>query len=204
LDEWCVVDTHQPILFTIGHSNHELERLLELLQQHAIEILADVRSQPWSRYSPQFNAEPLKHALRASGIKYLFLGDQLGGRPEGPEFYDEAGYVLYHRIAEAPWFIDGIERLRGGIRKARVALMCSEEDPSTCHRFLLVSRVMSSHDVNIQHIRGDGQLQSEEELRAATGDHRRQGVLFQEMEQDAWRSIRSVSPKAPPNTSLDD
>jgi uncharacterized protein (DUF488 family) len=194
------MDDPTPTLFTIGHSNHEQEALIELLRRHAIEVLADVRSQPWSRHSPQFNVEPLKAALQVAGIKYLFLGDQLGGRPEG----DEQGYVLYYRLAESPRFRAGIERLQGGIRATRVALMCSEEDPSVCHRFLLVTRVLAPSGIDIRHIRGDGRLQSDAELRAAASDDRRQGLLFQEMECDAWRSLRSVLPKAPPSGSSAD
>lgn len=194
------MDERKRMLFTIGHSNHEQEVLLELLREHAIEVLADVRSQPWSRYTPQFNTDPLQAALRGVGIQYLFLGDQLGGRPEGVEFYDDQGYVLYYRVAESAQFRAGVARLLEGIQTRRVALMCSEEDPAVCHRFLLVSRVLASEEVEIQHIRGDGRLQPDAELRAASR-HRRQGLLFQEMEHDTWRSLRSVSPKAPPSDS---
>ena len=107
----------KPRLFTIGHSNHTQEHFVQLLQQQGVEVLADVRSQPWSSYSPQFNVEPLKAALQAVGIRYLFLGDQLGGRPEEAEFYDDQGYVLYHRVAESPRFCAGIDRLLRASRK---------------------------------------------------------------------------------------
>lgn len=191
-------------LFTIGHSNHSQEHFIQLLQQHGIEVLADVRSQPWSSYSPQFNAQEIKPALLAAGIRYLFLGDQLGGRPEEAEFYDDQGYVLYYRLAESPRFRAGIDRLLRGIQKMRVAIMCSEEDPAVCHRYLLVTRVVAANGVDVQHIRGEGQLQSEAAIRAAHHGDRRQGLLFQELEQDSWRSLRSVLPKAPPSTSSAD
>jgi len=88
-------------IFTIGHSNHSLEVFINLLQSHKIDVLVDVRSKPFSRFSPQFNKDGLEKAVRASGIKYLFLGKELGGRPESSELYDAEGFVLYSRIDES-------------------------------------------------------------------------------------------------------
>lgn len=103
--------TEIPGLFTIGHSNHTEEKFLGLLREHDIDVLVDVRSQPLSRYNPQFNSNNLKRVLAAAGVRYIFMGDQLGGRPDGEEFCDSEGYVLYHRVAEVPFFLKGIERL---------------------------------------------------------------------------------------------
>lgn len=193
-----------PVLYTIGHSNHDQEHFCTLLLRHGIEVLADVRSQPYSRHTPQFNSEELKAALATHGIRYVYLGDQLGGRPRDPEHYDEEGRALYHRMARSEPFLQGIDRLSGGAQQYRVAIMCSEEDPAVCHRFLLVSRVMTDQGADVQHIRGDGSLHSHDQVRAASGGHRPQNLLFPEMEDDSWRSIRSVSPKAaPPNSSED-
>jgi uncharacterized protein (DUF488 family) len=198
------METKSPVLYTIGHSNHELENFLDLLRLYRIQVLADVRSQPFSRYTPHFNREVLQSALNSAGVKYLFLGDQLGGRPEGEEFYDAEGHVLYYAVAESPNFLTGIERLLEGIKQYRVAIMCSEEDPAVCHRFLLVTRVLDERGVEIRHIRGDGNLESESAVRRHGKDQRNQGVLFQEMENDTWKSLRSVLPKAAPNDFFDD
>jgi uncharacterized protein (DUF488 family) len=173
------------------------------LAQHGIEVLADVRSQPYSRYSPQFNRESLQQAVAQARIRYEFMGELLGGRPVDPSFYDAEGHVLYWRVAEAPFFQEGIERIERERKQARIALMCSEEDPAVCHRCLLVTRVLAQRGLDIQHIRGNGSLQSQTEVddRIGTG---RQGMLFAELEQDTWKSIRSVLPKVPPNTSSGD
>ena len=188
----------RPTLFTVGHSNHTEQEFLDILQRHRIEVLVDVRSQPLSRYNPQFNDRYLQATLSDAGIGYLFLGDQLGGRPEGDEFFDEAGYVLYHRLAGSPAFLAGIERLQRGVQEHRVAIMCSEEDPAVCHRHLLVTRVIGDRGIDVQHIRGDGRLESEDQIRP----QQKQSLLFPEMEQDSWKSLRSVSPKhQPPNSS---
>jgi len=198
------VTTAHPVLYTIGHSNHDQEHFCTLLLQHQIDVLADVRSQPYSRFSPQFNAEELKAALASHGIRYVFLGDELGGRPRDPEHYDEQGRALYHRMARSESFLHGIERLSSGTQSYRVAIMCSEEDPTVCHRSLLVSRVMAERGTEVRHIRGDGSLTPHDQIRGAAGSQHPQSLLFPEMEDDSWRSIRSVSPKAtPPNSSED-
>jgi len=89
-------------LFTIGHPNHELDYFLGLLRQHQVEAVVDVRSNPSSQYATHFDSLVLRPALERVGIKYLFLGSELGGRPPGDEFYDSAGHVLYYRVAREP------------------------------------------------------------------------------------------------------
>lgn len=190
-------------VFTIGHSNHEEPEFLALLQRHRIQVVVDVRSQPYVKYATHFNADQIKPALASAGIRYLFLGRQLGGRPEEAEFYDAEGYVLYGRVAASPRFLEGIRRLEKGIEQFRVALLCSEEDPATCHRHLLLGRVLADRQISVWHIRGDGRLESQEEVqRAASPGDPAQRFLFEELEERPWRSTRSVSPRPPqPNSS---
>ena len=145
-----------------------MEALIDLLRGQHIDVLVDIRSQPYSRYAPQFNsAGRWKEALVLRGVRYLFMGRELGGRPEGAEFYDAQGHVVYSGSeAQAPFFLEGIARLETGMQKYRVALMCSEEDPAHCHRHLLVARVLEAQGVPVQHIRGDGSVQAETDLAA--------------------------------------
>jgi uncharacterized protein (DUF488 family) len=185
------------VLYSVGHSNHTEEKFLGLLRQHEIEVLVDVRSQPSSRYNPQYNSGPLKALVAAAGMRYLFMGDQLGGRPEGEDLLDDEGHALYHRMADAPEFLEGIARLERGVRDYRCTVMCSEEDPAVCHRYLLVTRVIRERGVDVRHIRGDGRLQSDDEI----GSKDKQGLLFDELEQDSWKSLRSVSPRPQPPSS---
>ncbi|MBN1919077.1 MAG: DUF488 domain-containing protein [Verrucomicrobia bacterium] len=191
-------------IFTIGHSNHEPEAFAALLEQHGVQVVADVRSQPYSAYAQHFSKGHIEGLLRAHGIKYLFLGDVLGGRPEGDEFYDDAQRVLYDRVAGSEPFRQGIERLLDGIRAYTVALLCGEEDPAECHRRLLVGRVLRERGVEVLHIRGDGRVESEHDV-CRDEESRRTGgqmQLFDTGEAEAWRSTRSVSPrKAPPSSS---
>lgn len=182
-----------PTVWTVGHSNHSLDRFLGLLQACQIAVVADVRSQPYSRYARHFSQSPLSRALADAGLSYLFFGRELGGRPPEAELYDAEGHVLYGALAETPRFGEGLSRLRDVAYGQRVAMMCSEEDPSHCHRRLLVTRAMLASDpaVSVLHIRGNGTVVGETDLAQALQGARQLG-LFEEVE--AWRSARSASP----------
>ena len=145
-------------IWTIGHSTHDLPDFLTLVRGHGVEVVADVRSQPFSRYNPQFNRDALRSALLESGTQYAFLGAELGGRPPEPEFYDSEGHVLYGAVAKAERFNSGLQRLLKGSDGYRVVMLCSEEDPTHCHRRLLVSRVLAEQEISVAHIRGDGSV----------------------------------------------
>lgn len=188
-------------IYTVGHSNHSLEHFLALVAEARIEVIVDVRSFPFSRHAPQFNREGLSAALARAGVRYVFMGEELGGRPDGDEFYDDDAHVLYGRVAESDLFQEGLDRLEEGIDRYRVALMCSEEDPTGCHRHLLVTRVLAERGVEVVHLRGDSRTQSEQELRARAGSAHEQIGLFDGDEGDAWRSIRSVSRRRAPASS---
>ena len=138
-------DPPDRMIFTIGHSNHSLETFLALLQRHTVEIVVDTRSQPVSSYSPHFNRESLQRALDALGIRYVFQGEGLGGRPQESTYYDDNGHVLYSEVAKSSRFLESIRKLEQGAQRHRLALLCSEENPSVCHRKLLVSRVLHIH-----------------------------------------------------------
>ena len=149
------------VLFTIGHSNHTLERFLELLSQHSIDAIGDVRSSPYSRYCPHFNQASLRSALAGTGIAYVFLGKELGARPDDPACFVN-GRVSYTRLAARPEFREGLNRVRLGITKYRLALMCTEKDPLDCHRMILVCRQLRSPDLMIRHILADASIETNE------------------------------------------
>lgn len=149
-------------LFTIGHSNHSIERFLDLLAQHGVEVVADVRSVPISSRNPQYNRDALKTALAKCGIKYLFFGKELGARRSEREAY-EGRIASYDRIARLPAFREGLDRVKKGAEKYRIVLMCAEKDPLDCHRTLLVCRFLNdAMPGRIQHILADGQLEPHE------------------------------------------
>jgi uncharacterized protein (DUF488 family) len=149
-------------LFTIGHSNHPIARLLELLGLHGIALVCDVRSTPYSRFNPQFNRETLAAALQGDGIGYLYLGDALGGKPKEPGYPadDQARYAL---IAAGDRFRAGIERLLREAAAKRTAILCAEKDPRNCHRGLLICPNIPA-GVSIRHILADGSLLAHQDL----------------------------------------
>lgn len=150
-------------LFTIGHSNHSPEDFLSLLQKHEITALADVRSHPYSHHLPHFNQKPLKTILEKYGIAYVFLGQELGARSNNPDCYVN-GKALYERIANTPEFLIGLERVCQGVVKYRIALMCAEKDPITCHRAILVCPPLKIRGLEIQHILKNGDLETQFQL----------------------------------------
>lgn len=157
-------------LYTVGHSNHSLERFIELLEGIGLQAMVDVRTAPSSRYNPQFNKGSLEHALPPKGIEYYFAGKFLGGRPSDPTCYkrralppEGADYlheVDYPEVMKRDWFVKAIQRLLEIADEGATAVMCSEEDPAACHRHHLIARyLLREHpEVTIHHLRGDGVL----------------------------------------------
>ena len=152
------------MIYTIGHSKHPIDRFIALLQPHGIDALADVRSTPYSRFNPQFNKEKLQTALAAAGIRYVFLGEELGARTKDPSCYEEEGRVSYARLAQTEPFRKGIERLLTGMQQHRIAIMCAEREPLECHRTILVSRELERAGVPVTHILHDGSLEPHGQL----------------------------------------
>jgi uncharacterized protein (DUF488 family) len=122
----------RPIL-TIGHSRHSWERFTTLLAGAGVELIADIRTAPRSRFSPQFNKDTMAAALAARGVEYIFLGKELGGRPQSQELYTD-GVADYEKMAASPEFRLGLERLMEASAHRSVAAMCSEADPLECHQ----------------------------------------------------------------------
>jgi uncharacterized protein (DUF488 family) len=145
-------------IYTVGHSSQSIEEFIAQLQHHGIEVVADVRSRPYSARFPHFSKEPVRASLKAAGIGYVFLGRELGARRDEPECYVD-GQAIYDRIAKLPAFAAGIERLLDGAQRYRVALVCAEQDPLTCHRTILVCHELKRHGVSVNHICRAGVLE---------------------------------------------
>lgn len=153
-----------PEVFTIGHSNHPIGAFLMLLERHRAMAVADVRSVPYSRRHPQFNRRTLERSLGERGIRYLFLGAELGARSPDPACYDEEGRVQFARLAQTGLFLRGIARVLEEAAHSRLALLCAERDPAGCHRTILVAPALRKHHALVTHILADGGLVSQEEV----------------------------------------
>ncbi len=151
--------TQYPV-FTVGHSNHPPETFINLLVRHGVDEIIDVRSAPYSRYTPHFNHDALQNSLDDIGIAYAYLGGELGGRPADRSCYDPDGRVRYDRVADTEQFDDGIRSVIRAADERHVALLCTEKEPLECHRTLLVARALAERGVAVQHILADGALES--------------------------------------------
>lgn len=149
-------------IYSVGHSAHEIAHFINLLAQHGIEAVADVRSAPYSRRHPQFNRDALKEALRANGIAYVFLGKELGARSKDPTCYAN-GRVDFRKLAGTALFRSGIKRVLEGSQQMRIALMCAEKEPLACHRTLLLTRELVRTGSEVNHILADGTLETHRE-----------------------------------------
>ena len=139
-------------ILTIGHSNHELDAFLELLDAHSVETVADVRSWPRSRFAPHFNARSLQESLRHQGVAYVPMGDSLGGRPTSPALYTASGRADYQLMARTPAFQEGSAQLLELAAQGTTALLCSEREPHQCHRALLVGQHLHLDGNPVAHI----------------------------------------------------
>lgn len=148
-------------VYTVGHSTHSIEKFIELLKGAHIDAVSDVRSRPFSRMNPQFNRENLKTSLSAEGIKYVFLGKELGARSDDQSCYRN-GQVQYDLLANTELFKQGIRRVKEGAQKYQVALMCAEKEPLDCHRTILVARELVKEGIGVKHILADGSIEDHE------------------------------------------
>jgi uncharacterized protein (DUF488 family) len=154
-------------LITFGYGGRSLEEVVGLLARHGVRFVVDVRSVPWSRFRPEFSQDRLTLALREHGIRYLFMGAELGGRPDDAACYDAEGRVDYRACERRPAFRAGISRLRAASDSGHsLAIMCSEGRPEDCHRTKLVSQALTAAGVAVHHLDERGELRSHEDVLA--------------------------------------
>jgi uncharacterized protein (DUF488 family) len=153
-------------VLTIGHSTMSLEAFLYALDASGVTAIADVRSSPFSRRVPHFNREELATSLNDHGIKYVYLGKELGGRPRTSDLYCD-GIADYEKMALEPAFHKGLDRVIRGAKEHAIALMCSEHNPLNCHRCLLVGRALANSRVSVGHILGSGRITEQSEIEGA-------------------------------------
>jgi uncharacterized protein (DUF488 family) len=152
----------EPRILTIGHSTHSWDRFQDLLVGAGVTAVADVRTSPWSKHTPQFNRDALAERLRQAGLAYVFLGDALGGRPSSAHLF-ENGVANYQAMAAEPAFEAGLDRVRKGAETHVIALMCAEQEPLDCHRCLLVSRRLRASSLPVAHILSDGRIEAHQD-----------------------------------------
>lgn len=153
------------VLYSIGYGNRNWSATVELLQRHACKFLIDVRSSPYSKFNPAYNRENLASLCDKQDIRYVFMGDTLGGKPDGQGKFDAAGKVDYVKLAETRQFQSGLSRLKTAQEKRLVSfLMCSELKPEMCHRCKLIGAELSKHGIQLVHIDENGREATQNEV----------------------------------------
>lgn len=132
-------------IWTIGHSNRSINTFLELLKEHKIQVLVDVRSFPTSKIE-HFKRENMEKWLPENGIEYLWLGKELGG-------YRKGGYEKHMRTKI---FREGVKKLLEVAAKKRTCVMCMEANPKYCHRRFIAAH-LERKGVKVIHIIAKGQ-----------------------------------------------
>ena len=151
-------------IYTIGHGARSIEQFISLLQQYHIQFLIDVRSQPHSRIHQQFSRNALENTLRQHAIRYVFMGDLLGGRPADESCYVD-GKVSYERLREKDFYRQGIHRLRTAWEKQLpVVVMCAETKPQECHRSKLIGNTLLDEEIAVAHIDELGELKTQNDI----------------------------------------
>ena len=154
-----------PVIYTVGHSTHQLDFFLSLIKEHGVNCIIDVRSVAASSYNPQYNQEPLKNYLKNHGVTYLHFPEEFGARFNDPDLLDDDGKVDFEKVRKSYNFKMGVERLWQGLDKGyKMALMCSESEPLDCHRFSMVSLALVKDGFEVKHIMKDKTLKTNDEL----------------------------------------
>jgi uncharacterized protein (DUF488 family) len=153
------------IVFTVGHSTHDIKHFIELLNKYGVNCLIDVRSSPYSRIAPQFNKDMLSSALKSNEVLYVHFEKEFGARHTKPSLLDEDGKVDFDKVRESAEFKQGVQRLEKALELGyTVALMCSEANPFDCHRFSMISYQLVKEGLQVHHILQDGKLMDNNEL----------------------------------------
>ncbi|MBL7811804.1 MAG: DUF488 domain-containing protein [Bacteroidetes bacterium] len=156
---------NKPIIYTVGHSTHQLDYFLELLKEYGVTCLIDVRSVAASSYNPQYNKEPLTNFLKRNGIQYLHFAEEFGARHNDPDLLDDEGKVDFAKVRKSWAFKNGVERIWQGLDKGfTISLMCSESEPFDCHRFSMVSIALDKDGFDVKHIMKDKTLKTNADL----------------------------------------
>lgn len=151
-------------IYTIGYGSRSMEDFVRVLKAHGIEYLIDIRSAPYSRFKPEFSKNELEASLRGHGIRYIYLGNKLGGRPEDRDCYED-DKVVYARVKEKTFYREGIARVQSAFGKhLRIVLMCSEGKPAECHRSKLIGGSLAELGIPVAHIDERDALRSQEDV----------------------------------------
>lgn len=145
----------KPVIFTVGHSTHEIHEFIEILRAYGIKRLIDIRTIPRSRHNPQFSREELAKTLRSKRINYKHMKDLGGLRHTTANSVNQGwrnksfrGYADYMATKE---FAAALDKLIEISKEKPIAIMCAESVPWRCHRSL-VADALTNKGILVKHI----------------------------------------------------
>ena len=152
-------------IYTIGHSNYSIERLIEMLKYFGIDCVVDIRGTPYSKYNVQFDKETIRYTLSKAGFIYIYMAKELAAKRINKESYNEEGYSDFEKVIKEKEFLEGIERLKNGCNKGyNIVLLGAMQEPIRCHRSILVGKALRKHGFNVKHILDDYSIASQEDI----------------------------------------
>jgi uncharacterized protein (DUF488 family) len=150
-------------IYTIGHSNYPVEKLIDMLRYYNINCVIDIRGIPYSKYNIQFDKETIRYTLTKEGFIYLFMATEFADKRDTKVSYIEEGYADFEKVIEEEDFKRGIERLKDGCNKGyRIALLGAMQDPIRCHRSILLGKALIEEGFNIMHIMDDYSIKDQD------------------------------------------
>ncbi len=152
-------------IFTIGHSNYSMERLIDMLKHFNIDCVVDIRGTPYSKYNVQFDKEAIRYSLKKAGFLYIYMGEELAAKRKTKESYNKEGYADFKKIINEDSFKTGIERLKNGLKKGyKIALLGAMQDPIRCHRAILLGKFLEKNGIKVNHILDDYSIASQKDI----------------------------------------
>lgn len=153
------------VIYTLGHSNYDLEKFLNLIRKYNIDCIVDIRGIPYSSFNTQYNREPLRAFLKRENILYIYMGNEFAVQRNNTNLYNEKGYPDFKKVILDKDFLNGVKRLKNGIEKGfTIGILGAKQDPINCHRYILVGRYLNNIGLNLKYILDDGSLKTHEEL----------------------------------------
>ena len=143
-------------IYTIGHSNYPVEKLIDMLRHYKINCVIDIRGTPYSKYNIQFDKETIRYTLTKAGFIYMYMATEFAANRINKISYTKEGYSDFKKVTQEKDFLYGIERLKDGCNKGyRIALLGAMQDPIRCHRSILVGKALREKGFNVIHIMDD-------------------------------------------------
>jgi len=149
-----------PVLYTAGYGNRGLDSFIELMRSYGVTHLVDVRAVPKSSYWEDFRRENLMDSIPARGLKYVYMGDTLGGVRDSAVLCKDPDSVDIQPLFADPELAKGLDALLKAMNAPGrvVCLMCGCMRPHGCHRSRLLGRALLEKGTDVHHIDADNEV----------------------------------------------